>query len=60
MALRKRAGLVIVAILAVVGIAAGGLHFFAEHGQWTPASATNNATMSDQRDAAVSSNVQKP
>jgi hypothetical protein len=60
MAARKRATIVIAAILAFAGIAAGGLHFFAENGQWVPASMTNDATRSDQRDAAVSGNVQKP
>lgn len=57
MSTKKRATVVIAAILALAGVAAGGLHFFAENGQWVPGSMTNGATRSDQRDSAVSSSV---
>ncbi len=60
MVLRKRATIVIAAILVFVGIAAGGLHYFAEHGQWAPASMTGGGSASDQRDSAVSQNVRIP
>lgn len=38
-------------IVAIGAVALGGLHDFAETGQFTPAGTTNNATKSDQRPA---------
>ncbi|MBV9077150.1 MAG: hypothetical protein JO048_06655 [Methylobacteriaceae bacterium] len=53
----RQATFIVLAILAFVGVAAAGLHHFAETGQMAPASATNGATKSDQRDATVSNDV---
>ena len=57
MTLRSRANYVIAAIVIGGGIVLTGLHFFAESGQWAPASMTGDATKSDQRDAVVSNDV---
>ena len=57
MTLRQRAGAIIATILIGGGIVVAGLHQFAENGQFVPASMTNNATKSDQRDATVSNDV---
>lgn len=57
MTLRQRAGAIIATILIGGGVVVFGLHHFAESGQFAPASMTNNATKSDQRDATVSNDV---
>lgn len=60
MSLRKRANYVIGAIVIGGAVILGGLHFFAEHGQFTPASTTNGATNSDQRDPLIDANSGQP
>jgi hypothetical protein len=45
----RMARMVIVAIVAIGAVVVGGLHYFAEVGQFTPASTTNGATKADQR-----------
>lgn len=57
MTLKNRATAVIAVILVAGAIVVTGLHFYAENGQFLPASMTGGATKSDQRDAAVSSDV---
>lgn len=51
MSKNRTARSVIVAIVAIGAVVLGGLHYFAETGQFTPAGTTNNATKSDQRPA---------
>lgn len=57
MSLKTKSTYVIAAILAFMGVTAAGLHLMSENGQMAPASMTNNATKSDQRDAVVSNDV---
>ena len=59
MTLKNRATTVIVAIIVLIGVAAGGLHYFADTGQFSPASTTNGATKADQTVPAVRSDVKK-
>lgn len=60
MTLKNRAATVIVTILVAGTIVLGGLHYFAEHGQFTPASMTGGATKSDQRDRVIDANSGQP
>ncbi len=46
---KKTAGILIGSILVIGTLVMGGLHYFAEHGQFTPASTTGGATKSDQK-----------
>lgn len=57
MTLRRRANTILAVIIVGGAVVVTGLHFFAEGGQWLPASMTNDATKSDQRDAVVSNDV---
>lgn len=49
MSTRKTAHILIIAIMAAGVVVVGGLHWFAEKGQFAPASMTNDATKSDQK-----------
>lgn len=57
MTLKTKSTYVIGAIVVFMGVIAAGLHLFSENGQFAPASMTNDATKSDQRDAVVSNDV---
>lgn len=57
MTLKTKSTYVIGAVVVFMGVVAAGLHQFAESGQFVPASMTNDATKSDQRDAVVSNDV---
>lgn len=57
MSLKRRANYVIATILVGGVIVLTGLHFFAEQGQFAPASMTGGSTKSDQRDGVVSNDV---
>jgi hypothetical protein len=49
MSTRKTAYAVIAFIISAGVVVVGGLHYFAEHGQFAPKSLTNDATKSDQK-----------
>ena len=49
MSTKRTARALIITILAAGVVVVGGLHYFAEKGQFTPASMTNDATKSDQK-----------
>ena len=50
---KAQATTVILVIVAFIGIVSAGLHYFAENGQFAPASATGGATKSDQFDPVI-------
>ena len=60
MTLKNRANAVIATIVVIGLIVLGGLHYFSEHGQFTPASTTGGATKSEQRDRIIDSNSGQP
>ena len=60
MTLKNRAAAVIASIVVGAAIVAGGLHYFAEHGQFTPASMTGGATKADQRDPVIDGSSGQP
>lgn len=60
MTLKNRATAVIATIVVVGGIVLAGLHYFAEHGQFAPASMTGGTTRSDQRDPIIDANSGQP
>lgn len=49
MSRKTTAGILIAGILGAGVIVMGGLHYFAETGQFSPASTTGGATKSDQK-----------
>ena len=53
MSTKNTARTIILIILAAGLVIVGSLHFFADTGQFAPASATNDATKSDQKGNAV-------
>lgn len=52
MSRKRTAAIMIVGILAIGSLVMGGLHYFAEHGQFTPASTTGGGLKSDQKPGA--------
>ena len=60
MTLKNRATAVIATILVAGVVVMGGLHYFAEHGQFTPASTTGGGTKSDQRDPVIDGSSGRP
>lgn len=60
MTLKNRATAVMASIVVIGALIAGELHYFAERGQFAPASSTGGATKSDQRDPVIDANSGGP